>query len=295
MARTDIQTCEGMREDGTCGNGCNVENHNKPCVGKNCPHRFGEYVERNKRGSIIGGGYIQPGNVRPSVTAMPVPAANYRERVSEQYRTVCAANINFFQEVAKFGSLLMEVEGFICEGRGRGNSGEGLKGWLAENCPDVNYNTAYGYKAMAAKVAKMIGGGVQAIACLQGRETVVEPASQAVVNIDPTFIEKRDALFEKVESRRQLEQLWFEFCGEREKKRPGRPVGSKAQTPKVDTNNPTLAARAEWSRVIAVAAQNDAALRAAARLLTQEDVENGLTILRTLTDYLKEREAELKR
>lgn len=215
-----------MREDGTCGNGCNVENHNKPCVGKNCPHRFGEYVKRNKRRSIIGGGYIQPGNVRPSVTAMPVPAANYRERVSEQYRTVCAANVNFFREVVNFGSLLNEVEGFLGARCGRGSAGEGLKGWLEENCPDVNYKTAYGYKAMAAKVAKMIGGGVQAIACLQGRDTVIEPASQAVVDIDPTFIAKRDALFEKVESRRQLEQLWFEFCGEREKKRPGRPAGS---------------------------------------------------------------------
>lgn len=263
-----------MREDGTCGNGCNVENHNKPCVGIKRPHRF-----------VYG---------KAAVVAAPtvVAAANYRERVSEQYRTVCEANVNFFREVVNFGSLLNEVEGFI--GGKVCRDGSGLKGWLEENCPDVNYKTAYGYKAMAEKVAKMIGGGVQAIACLQGRETVIEPASQTVVDIDPAFIAKRDALFEKVESRRQLEQLWFEFCGAREKKRPGRPVGSVAQRPTVDTNNPTVAARAEWSRVIAVAAQNDATLRAAARLLTQEDVDNGLTILRTLTDYLNERDAELK-
>ena len=98
---------------------------------------------------------------------------------------------------------------------------------------------------------------------------------------------------EKVANGMTLRQM-LPWGDDAEPKRPGRPVGSKAQTPKIDTNNPTVAARAEWSRVIAVAAQNDAALRASARLLEQEDVENGLTILRTLTDYLKEREAELR-
>lgn len=153
-----------------------------------------------------------------------VAVRDYKTRVSEQYRTVCEKTGEFFREVVKFGALLNEVESFI--GNDAKRDGSGLKGWLEENCPDVNYNTAVGYKLMASKCAKMIGGGTQAIACLQGREEVIEPASQEVVTIDAQFIEKRDALFEQVESRRQLEQMWFDFCGKGAKK-AGRPAGSK--------------------------------------------------------------------
>jgi len=152
-----------------------------------------------------------------------VVAMNYRDRVSEQYQTVCAKTGEFFREVVKFGALLNEVESFIGDGV-QCRDGSGLKGWLAENCPDVNYNTAAGYKAMAAKCARMIGGGVQAIACLQGRDEVIEPATNDVVDVDESFIEKRNALFEEVDSRRKLEQMWFEFLKGQGGKR-GRPHG----------------------------------------------------------------------
>ena len=216
---------------------------------------------------------------------------DYKTRVSEQYRTVCAANVNFFREVVNFGSLLIEVESYIGESRGRGNEGEGLKGWLAENCPDVNYNTAKGYKLMSAKIVKMIGGGVQAVACLQGRDKVVEPASQTVVDIDPAFIEKRDALFERVESRRQLEQMWFEFCGE--KRRPGRPAGSVAvNAKKPDVTDAVTAARADWSKVIVPAGRLAHVLRSAAKLLAPKDVDDALVVLTNLVDILKDRQSE---
>lgn len=165
--------------------------------------------------------------------------SDYRSLVSAQYRTVCEKTGEFFREVVKFGALLNEVEGFL--GNCQGRDGEGLQNWLLENCPEINYKTAQGYKGMAAKCAKMIGGGTQAIACLQGREAVVEPASQEVIDIDAAFIEKRDALFEKVESRRQLEQMWFEFCG-RAAKKVGRPAGSKPFEFRQDPPE-TLAAR----------------------------------------------------
>lgn len=158
-----------------------------------------------------------------------VISQNFKTRVSEQYRTVCDTTIKFFQEVVKFGALLNEVEAFVGEGRGRGNDGGGLQGWLSENCPEINYKTAQGYKAMAAKCATMIGGGTQALACLQGRDSVMDPASQAVVAVAPSFIERRDALFEQVDSRRKLEKMWFDFlCAGR---RAGRPAGRKAGVP----------------------------------------------------------------
>jgi len=161
---------------------------------------------------------------REKMAKMVTVRSDYKTLVSEQYRTVCAKTGEFFREVVKFGALLNEVEGFIGEGRGGVHDNDGLKGWLEENCPDVNYNTAKGYKAMAAKCAKMIGGGVQALACLQGRDEVIEPGTQDVVDVEESFIEKRNALFEEVDSRRKLEQMWFEFLGAPRK--PGRPVGT---------------------------------------------------------------------
>lgn len=159
-------------------------------------------------------------NTKKQVTVL----TEYRALVSEQYKLVCTKTMEFFREVVKFGAILNQVEEYLGESRGRTHEGEGLKAWMEENCPEVNYNTAQSYKYMASKVAKMIGGGAQALACLQGRNTVNEPGTQNVIEIDSTFIEKRDALFEKVESRRQLEQMWFEFCGAT--RRPGRPIGT---------------------------------------------------------------------
>ena len=91
-----IERCDGMRKDGTCGNGCNVENHNKPCVGKKCPYRFGEYYHKT------GGGCVQPGSVLPKhvdstkaavETAIAiVGGSTYQQRVSDQYAAVETAN-----------------------------------------------------------------------------------------------------------------------------------------------------------------------------------------------------------
>ena len=163
---------------------------------------------------------------KKQVTAV-VPASNYQTRVSDQYRTVCEKTGEFFREVVKFGALLNEVEDFL--GNEQRREGSGLQGWLAENCPEVNYKTAQGYKAMAAKCARMIGGGSQAIAALQGQELVREPGTGDTIDVDGDFIRKRDELFDEVSSRRQLEQMWFEFCGKSAKAKGGRPKAEKTE------------------------------------------------------------------
>lgn len=219
-----------------------------------------------------------------------VISQNFKTRVSEQYRTVCDTTIKFFQEVVKFGALLNEVESFLGDEQCR--KGSGLQGWLAENCPEINYKTAQGYKAMAAQCATMIGGGTQALACLQWRETVVDPASQAVVAVAPSFIDRRDALFDQVDSRRKLEKMWIDFlCAGR---RAGRPAGRKADlSRKPDTTDAVTAARAVWSQVVVPADRCAVALQAAAKMLNREDVENALIVLGGLIDLLKARKTEL--
>ena len=162
------------------------------------------------------------------VAPVAAPSTNYKDRVSNQYAAIETAKDNLLRECVKFGALLTEVSYFLGEARGRGNDGEGLKAWLAENCPEVNYSTAINYKALATKCVKMIGGGSQAVAALQDKTLVQEPGTGDTIDVDGDFIRKRDELFAEVKSRRELEQTYFDFMARDGKRRPGRPKGSGA-------------------------------------------------------------------
>ena len=95
----------------------------------------------------------------------------YQKRVSDQYAAIETATDNLLRACAKFGALLTEVGYFLGAARGRGKDGEGLQAWLAENCPEVNYKTAMGYKALAA--AQICGEFGEII----GREAAAEKYS----------------------------------------------------------------------------------------------------------------------
>lgn len=224
------------------------------------------------------------------LTAEPL---SYKSRVSDQYATIETAKDNLLRECVKFGALLTEVGYYL--GETQGKKGEGLQAWLAENCPEVNYNTAMGYKAVAGKCVKMLGGGSQAVAVLQDKTEVVPPGENEPIEVDSKFLEKRDELFAEVKSRRELEQTYFKFMASEGRRRPGRPKGTKADlSRKVDSTDVVAAARAVWSQVIVPADRCAAALKGAAKLLTQEDVENAQAVLAALMEMLAERENELK-
>ena len=150
----------------------------------------------------------------------------YQQRVSDQYAAIETAKDNLLRECVKFGALLTEVGYYL--GETQGKKGEGLQAWLAENCPEVNYNTAMGYKALAGKCVKMLGGGSQAVAVLQDKTEVVPPGEDAPIEVDSKFIEKRDELFNEVKSRRDLEQTYFKFMASEGKGKAGRPKGTGA-------------------------------------------------------------------
>ena len=94
----------------------------------------------------------------------------YQQRVSDQYAAIETAKDNLLRECVKFGALLTEVGYFLGEARHAKNDGEGLKTWLAENCPEVNYKTAMGYKAPAAQICGEFGEII-------GREAAAEKYS----------------------------------------------------------------------------------------------------------------------
>lgn len=68
-------------------------------------------------------------------------------------------------EILRFGALLITVrerldaECFPVENipqKGCKSKGQGLQGWLEKNCPEVNYNTAYGYMCAADGLRNML-------------------------------------------------------------------------------------------------------------------------------------------
>ena len=184
-----------------------------------------------------------------------VGGSTYQQRVSDQYAAIETAKDNLLRECVKFGALLTEVGYFLGEARGRGEC-DGLKAWLAENCPEINYNTAIGYKALAGKCVKMLGGGSQAVAVLQDKTEVVPPGEDAPIEVDSKFIEKRDELFNEVKSRRDLEQTYFKFMASEGKGKRGRPKGSGAAADgPVRKLSRADEAKAIWNRFLQEAAK----------------------------------------
>lgn len=227
--------------------------------------------------------------MKKKTTSLPVPqspATYYRDRVSSSYADVNAKTGEWFRTVVSFGALLDEVAAFLGSTHGGKHEGGSLENWLAENCPEVNYKTAMGYKAMAAKCAQMLGGGTQAIAALQGRDTVSAPGVGKTVDVDAEILEKRNQLFEAADSRRKLEQLYLDFLGG-EKPKVGRPKADAKPIPKLTKAQES---KKIWSDVLLVI--NKTSVRNAIPLLPEKEtelcVETLKLILAALKDHLKE-------
>ena len=77
----------------------------------------------------------------------------------------------------------------------------------------------------------MLGGGAPAIAALLGRDTVTDPDGNEVP-IDAEVVEKKEEIFRAADSRRKLEQMYFDFT-EAPARPKGRAKGSK-NVPKTD-------------------------------------------------------------
>ena len=147
-----------------------------------------------------------------------VKAADYTEVLTGQYAKVESAKGAFVREAVRFGAMMMEVEGSLSTAvdklaskRGRMGEGRpncGLETWLSANCPTINYKTAMSYKSMAAKFSAMLGGGDVAVAALSENHSD-KTAKDEVIDIPAEIVEKREALFDEVDSRRKLEQAYF--------------------------------------------------------------------------------------
>lgn len=169
------------------------------------------------------------------------------KQLMEQYHIVIAAESASFRERVKFGAMLILWEQYLGEPRGGIGGGardEGLKGWLEQNCPEISYATAMGYKDCAKRAVAMLGGGAMGTAALLGESEVVTPSGETV-DVAAEIIEKRDAIFDNATSRRKLEQMYFDFMGREERKAKR---GTVAPLPKVSRQE---AARRIWAGLMA--------------------------------------------
>lgn len=195
--------------------------------------------------------------------AVPQKVESGADQLTLQYEKVECAKGAFVREAVRFGAMLIEVENAILprqNGKGNKSNGnqytggrEGLETWLSTNCPEINYKTAMSYKSMAAKVSVMLGGGEVAVAALvenSGGKTAKDEA----IDVPAEIVEKREALFGEVDSRRKLEQAYFEFMaadfgGGEMRGKVGRPKAEAAPLPKLKASDE---AAAIWSGVMRV-------------------------------------------
>lgn len=201
--------------------------------------------------------------------------------LTTQYQAVVAATGQMLREAVKFGAMLMELETIVGKSHGgRDSEGDGIKGWLAEHCPEINYNTAKVYKSLAAKSATLIGGmGLQVVAALQGGEKVTKTDGE-VIDVPAEIIQARDKLFAECDSRRKLEQAYFAFMSE-----SGQPKAKKEAKP-LPKLSQRDAAKSIWNIFMQQATRRS--LRDAVPLLGEKETQTCHDDLRDLVNLLKD-------
>ena len=85
----------------------------------------------------------------------------------------------------KFGAMLAVAEGIVGDGRGRGKKGEGFKGWLEKNCPEINYDTARRWRNRSANDGAVVLAEHSSLGQRASRPLPAAPES------DPTEESKR--------------------------------------------------------------------------------------------------------
>ena len=232
-------------------------------------------------------------------------------QLMEQYRVAVAADVAAARQKLKFGAMLALWANYLGESRGRGKDGEGLKGWLAENCPEIAYTAAMNYKYKAEKAAEMLGGGTRAMASLlslcndeQGDALQIEAPGDVIELTE----KERDAaikLCENVESLGQLEQMYFDFMAKEEKaakrkarkEKDGVSAHKEVAKAKLAAANGKVLSAADsaailWGDAMAVFETNRGAFFSAARDLNVNLAEGWLEELKMLVDALKKRVAQ---
>ena len=222
------------------------------------------------------------------VKVVPLTDDQAANAIRQQYQVVIRAEAATFRERVRFGGMLLQWERFLGEARGGkgGGADDGLKGWLEKNCPELGYAAAMGYKTMAERAIKMLGGGAVVTAALLGNDQVTQPDGE-VIDVPVDEARKCDAFFEKADSRRKLEQMWFEFTngeGKPGKKEAKRKVVAVAEGEGLSMSD---SATIMWADAMRAFEENRAAFHSAARDLKPDVAARFLAELKMLVGALE--------
>ena len=199
--------------------------------------------------------------------------------ISQQYSDLMATTQDLVRRTIHFGAALAQAE-IELEQRGilkNRKAGQGMQGWLAANCPEVNYKTAMRWKALATQVANSLScSSDQALKLLTGDNTIDVP-SKVSTRLDKVF---------EATSLRKLTQQLFDFASEGAN--GGRPSGT-GTTATPERLTPSQSAQRLWARPLSFIVSNRAALFSAAKLLPIDNARDSLAELKQLCDVLNER------
>lgn len=218
----------------------------------------------------------------PSTVEAVVPVVETAKVVSELYANIGRKGNEFVDAVRRFGAMLRNVEYMIGKCAGRGNEGEGVKGWLAKNCPEIEYKTAIRYKLLAERIAKGVGNERAAIAALQGNSSY-EDEDGEVIDVPSEIVEKCDELVGHARSIRQLEQMMFDLFRDEAKAKGGRPKAEEKPLPKLSKKDE---AKAIWNQFLQAAAKSS--VKDSIPLLPAKETQIAYDDLNDLCKMLKE-------
>jgi len=199
--------------------------------------------------------------------------------LNTEYLVVNKAAEDLVKITIRFGAMLAQAE-YELDRRGilkNRKYGQGMQGWIAANCPDINYKTAMRWKALAIQAANSLSCNSDSALKLLIGETIDVPAK---------VIERRDKIFEQ-SSLRKLTQQLFDFASE-DRGEAGRPNGTKSATP-TEHYSQLEAARRLWAKPLALIKPSREAFYKAAALLPIDEARETLEELKHLCTALKTR------
>ena len=274
----NLSQCDYIRRNGRCGRGLS-EMYGKVCPGGRtaCADWKNEAYEAETGETSVATVAVAPASrqLTPSTTEAV-------DAFRTQLANLAIAEGTAYRERVKLGVMLLQWEAYLGDGRGRGNDGEGLKGWLEKNLPELGYSTALSYKDQALKTVRLLGGGEMAKAALLGESQVTQPDGE-VVEVDAKIIETRDDLYAHVDSRRKLEQEYFKFMAGEGKAKGGRPKAEEKPLPKLSKKDE---AKAIWNQFLQAAAKSS--VKDSIPLLPAKETQIAYDDLNDLCKMLKE-------
>lgn len=222
----------------------------------------------------------QVASVNRAVSVSEITEDQMALSLNQQFTDINQAVGEVFRKILNFGCALAQAE-YELDRRGllkNRKAGQGMQGWLAEHCPQVNYKTAMRWKGIVTKAANSLGCST---------EEAFRILSGEVVDVTAKLAKRRDEIY-SAKSQRDLLQMLFNFASE-DSGTVGRPTGTGGSTEVKLTR--TESARRMWAGLISGIEKSRDAFYKSAKLLPIDEARKSLMELKQL---VKELDARIK-